>query len=210
MKRYKLLKDLPTWKAGDIFILKENGNLFWNDNGTEVMIYFSATIEKFGILENKEWFEEIPEKPKSVWDLKVWDEYYTIYKYNICKMYVTDSKYFEVDYINPWHVFLTQKEAEAELEKRKAIQGVRKYCHENDIKLFSDEEIKEILEKNVGAHYSEIINFYFIYYDMKAKIFNYSFLNLKKRYNIFLFEKEEDIEQVIKNCESDLKIIFNV
>ena len=45
---------------------------------------------------------------------------------------------------------------------------------------------------------------------MKAKIFNYSFLNLKKRYNIFLFEKEEDVEQVIKNCEADLKIIFNV
>ena len=69
MKKYKLLKDLPTWKAGEIFILKENGNLFWNDNGTEVMIYFSATLEKFGILENKEWFEEIPEQ-KSVWDLK--------------------------------------------------------------------------------------------------------------------------------------------
>lgn len=213
MTKYKLIKDLPRAKAGEVviitnahsntpWILKINK---WNEDETQ-----RPRLAYIHTKNVNEWLEEIPKKPKSVWDLKVWDEYYTIYKYNICKMYVTDSKYFEVDYINPWHVFLTQKEAEAELEKRKAIQGVRKYCYENNIKLFSDEEIKEILEKNVGAHYSEIINFYFIYYDMKAKIFNYSFLNLKKRYNIFLFEKEEDVEQVIKNCEADLKIIFNV
>ena len=212
MKKYKLLKDLPRAKAGEVviitnahsnnpWILKINK---WNEDETQ-----RPRLAYIHTRNVDEWLEEIPEKPKSVFDLKEWDDFYFIINNIIFENIVTDCVSFK-DYLKEWNIFLSKEEAEAELEKRKAIQGVRKYCHENDIKLFSDEEIKEILEKNVGAHYSEIINFYFIYYDMKAKIFNYSFLNLKKRYNIFLFEKEDDVKQVIENCEADLKIIFNV
>ena len=62
MRKYKLLKDLSTWKAGDIFILKENGHLYRKDEGG-ILVFIFKTLEKFGILENKEWFEEIPEEP---------------------------------------------------------------------------------------------------------------------------------------------------
>lgn len=210
MKRYKLLKDLPTWKAGEIFILKENGNLFWNDNGTEVMIYFSATIEKFGILENKEWFEEIPEEPKSVWDLKAGDSFYLIFNGNILKNSISYCEHFKANYLETWNAFLSEEEAKKELEKRKAIQRIKKYCYENDIKLFSDKEIKEILEKNVGAHYSEVIIFYFIHYKMNFKKFDYSCLSLTRNQECLYFEKEKDIKKVIVNCENDLRIIFNV
>lgn len=63
-KRYRLLKDLPTFKAGDEFFIDEYGSL-WLDqnidgesNTSQVMAYHGKTIEKFpNILE--EWFEEI-------------------------------------------------------------------------------------------------------------------------------------------------------
>ena len=59
MKRYKLLKDLPTFKAGDEFYLDSNNDLRlkWSD----IMAYNHRTLEKFpNIL--TDWFEEIPEK----------------------------------------------------------------------------------------------------------------------------------------------------
>lgn len=62
MKRYKLLKDLPTFKAGDLFYISEHGALVHDDGGFGVMAYSQSTLEKFpNIL--KEWFEEIQEAP---------------------------------------------------------------------------------------------------------------------------------------------------
>lgn len=56
MKRYKLLKDLPTFKAGDKFYLDSNNNL--RLGGSEIIAYSHITLEKFpNIL--TDWFEEI-------------------------------------------------------------------------------------------------------------------------------------------------------
>ncbi|MBQ8984303.1 hypothetical protein IJ098_00390 [Candidatus Saccharibacteria bacterium] len=65
MKRYKLLKELPTFQAGDIFTLDEDGCLyltepcdFNNHWKSRVMAYHKNTLERFpNILED--WFEEI-------------------------------------------------------------------------------------------------------------------------------------------------------
>lgn len=65
MKRYRLLKDLPTFKAGDLFYISEYGALVHNGgdpDGYNVMAYAQSTLEKFpNIL--TEWFEEIQEEP---------------------------------------------------------------------------------------------------------------------------------------------------
>lgn len=77
--KYKLKKDLPTFKAGDIFTLSDNGCLY-KDIGEQIPVcaYTQPTLEKFpNIL--RDWFEEIPEAPKTVWDLKEGDKYYTIF-----------------------------------------------------------------------------------------------------------------------------------
>ena len=58
MKRYKLLKDLPTFNKGDTFRLTEHGHLMSEKDG--VIAYAEPTLEKFNILDS-EWFEEIPE-----------------------------------------------------------------------------------------------------------------------------------------------------
>ena len=79
MKKYRLLKDLPTFKAGEIFKLK-GGNLYYYpaENGTEnahwsdrIMAYNHKTLEKFpNILD--EWFEEV-EEPKEYWVIDIRD-----------------------------------------------------------------------------------------------------------------------------------------
>ena len=56
MKRYKLKKDLPTFKAGDEFYLDSNNDL--RLKGSDIMAYNHHNLEKFpNIL--KDWFEEI-------------------------------------------------------------------------------------------------------------------------------------------------------
>lgn len=85
MKRYKLLKDLPTFNAGDEFVLRDNGCLYLNkvDAVTgyltgvghwknDVMAYHKRTLEQFpNILED--WFEEI-EEPKEYWAIDQFGE----------------------------------------------------------------------------------------------------------------------------------------
>lgn len=64
MKRYKLLKDLPTFKAGDTFMLTGAGDLILEKpeppHTAIVYAYNHTTLQKFpNILED--WFEELPE-----------------------------------------------------------------------------------------------------------------------------------------------------
>lgn len=129
MKQYKLLKDLPTFKAGDIFELEYTGDLTFVEHGDThktavplVVAYTKLTLEKFpNIL--KDWFEEIPEKPKTVEDLKEGDKWYYI-SYNSMCHYVASSRVLNC--INTFrevgNVFLTGEEAEKELARRKAKQ----------------------------------------------------------------------------------------
>lgn len=210
MKTYKLIKDLPRAKAGEVviitnahsnnpWILKINK---WNEDETQRPRL--AFIHKNDI---SEWLEEV--KPKTIWDLEEWDDFYFIINNIIFENIVTDCESFK-DYLKEWNVFLTKKEAEAELEKRKAIQRIRKYCYDNNIKLFSDEELKEIINKNIIENHSKVIYFYYMYYHAMDKKFNISFASFVKYIHYFYFKKKEDVEQVIQNCENDLKIIFNV
>lgn len=76
MKRYKLLKDLPTFKAGEEFFIGDSGNLIAGTPGNpkqitvktryglsmkiDLMAYAKGTLEEFpNIL--KDWFEEVKE-----------------------------------------------------------------------------------------------------------------------------------------------------
>ena len=76
MKCYKLLKDLPTFKAGEEFFISDSGNLIAGTPGNpkqitvetlygipkkiDLMAYANETLEEFpNIL--KDWFEELPD-----------------------------------------------------------------------------------------------------------------------------------------------------
>lgn len=73
MKRYRLTKDLPTFKAGQLAYVSKTGNLMagtpekqkTTETGLIIMIYHETTLKKFpNIL--TEWFEEIQESTDSI------------------------------------------------------------------------------------------------------------------------------------------------
>lgn len=71
MKRYRLKKDLPTFKAGEVFVLWdsiEGPGLFRESDG--IMAYHRKTLDKFpNILEG--WFEEIKPTEPLIKDEKI-------------------------------------------------------------------------------------------------------------------------------------------
>ena len=68
LKQYKLKRDLPTFKAGEIFHLSGMGNLIHESDG--VVAYSWSTIGKFpNIL--TDWFEEIKPAEPLIKDEKI-------------------------------------------------------------------------------------------------------------------------------------------
>ena len=68
MKRYKLKRDLPTFKAGEVFYLSDAGNLFRESD--DIAAYSWSTIDKFpNIL--TDWFEEIKPAEPLIKDEKI-------------------------------------------------------------------------------------------------------------------------------------------
>lgn len=122
MKRYKLLKDLPTFKAGEIFYISETGNLLRESDN--VPAYSWSTIDKFpNIL--TDWFEEIKEPTR--WEPKKFQKYYcvgsdgSIYDDSWANgLSVVDQDRFEIG-----NCFQTKEEAEKVVEYLKALAVVR-------------------------------------------------------------------------------------
>lgn len=74
MKRYKLKKELPKYKIGDEFRITEKGHLAYGNT----MVFHRNDLKRFPKI-LRDWFEEIPQKPKTVDDLKEGDECWTVF-----------------------------------------------------------------------------------------------------------------------------------
>lgn len=121
MKRYKLLKDLPIFKAGDIFILIDSGSLIHESDG--VVAYSWSTIDKFpNIL--TDWFEEVNESIR--WKPEMGQTYYHIggdgrvYDDTWVNDSAVDNGRFEIG-----NCFKTEEEAKRVIEYLKALTTVR-------------------------------------------------------------------------------------
>lgn len=125
-KYYKLLKDLPTFKKGDLFRLSDEGNLSleksdFNPQKSQVLVYDHYTLEHFpNIL--KDWFEEV-EGPNGRWKPKEGDKYYYIRSYGYDGAVIRSR--WTNDYFNRvgneiGNVFRTKEEAEKAVEWLKA------------------------------------------------------------------------------------------
>ena len=120
MKRYKLKRDLPTFKAGEIFYISDMGNLI--REGDNVPAYSWSTIDKFpNIL--ADWFEEIKEpthwKPEMCHVYYLLDDDGTVYN-NLWDDDPVDNGRFEIG-----NCFETKEEAEQVAEYLKALATVR-------------------------------------------------------------------------------------
>lgn len=120
MKRYKLKRDIPAFKAGEVFYISDAGNLFRESDN--VPVYGWTIIDKNpNIL--TDWFEEIDESTR--WKPEMDQKYYCAGSdgsviddywggYNI------DCNRFEIS-----NCFRTEEEAEKVVEKLKAWKRLK-------------------------------------------------------------------------------------
>ena len=191
MKRYKLLKDLPTFKAGDDFFLTDTGNLFHGKslhNNTEIVYSFSE-IEKFpNIL--ADWFEEIKEQTR--WKPEMDQTYYGIsIGSSVFSEYWNDLT-VDYDRFNIGNCFETKEEAEKAVEYLKALAIVRG----DATKKFVKGERNWFVFYNVTADY---LDFGYDYSDIRNGVFG-----------LPLFATEEDAQRSIELHKNEWLTIFGV
>ena len=128
MKKYNLLRDLPTFKAGETFHFDRKGNLCADDSQgyPELVAYAKSTLEKYpNILD--EWFEEIEDGKGKRWRAEYSGKFWYIdydgeigWHNDLCtELY--DRGYEFGNY------FKTKKEAEA---ARDWIKSTRDHVHQ--------------------------------------------------------------------------------
>ena len=121
MKRYKLKRDLPTFKAGEIFYISDAGNLLRESDN--IAAYSWSTLDKFpNIL--TDWFEEIEESNR--WKPEKFQKYYYVggdsfvYDDGWANDSAIDNGRFKIG-----NIFQTKEEAERVVKYLKALAVVR-------------------------------------------------------------------------------------
>lgn len=192
MKRYKLLKDLPTFKAGDLFYISEYGALVHNGgdpDGYNVMAYAQSTLEKFpNIL--TEWFEEIPNPTDSIhWKPKIGQRYFYIDDGYVFSDVWIDSRVDNRRYM-AGAIYCAEADAKKALERQIAITTLMRDSNfepdwsnndQNKWTAYYNHNDKELLiEATAFLQYPSAI--YFDTYDSIKK----SIKNHKKEWLIYL------------------------
>ena len=156
--------------------------------------YGNCYIILRGLMTGEYRIEKIPQKPKTVWDLKEEDMYYYINLYG-----EIDSTFYDceedVDIIKCGNAFLTREEAEFEVERRKCEAILLKYGTRNMISL--------------GDKYTKK---YYLQYDYDVnKIIILKHYSLGKQGSIN-FKTEELAQKAIDEVTEERlkKYIFNV
>lgn len=191
MKRYKLLKDLPTFKAGDMFYMSQRGDLIHDGGDVGVKVYAWQTLEKFpNVL--TDWFEKIQEEADSIhWKPKENDGYLFIDLAGDI-----EYEYWDNDSIDIWryesgNIYRTRAEAECARNRRLA-----------EFKLRRSSKFKPDLELGCGG--------YAVYYDHTLRGLRAHSLNTIDNGEIVRYETMEDAEKSIREHKKDWLTYFGV
>ena len=188
MKRYELKRDLPTFKAGEVFYLSDAGNLFRESDN--IAAYSWTTFVKFpNIL--TDWFEEIKESTR--WKPEEDQKYYyassgsTVFNDVWYDRSVVDNSRFEIG-----NCFQTKEEAERLIEYLKALAVVR----------------GDATTKFVNGEYN-----WYVYFDIENGLLlldttSYSILN--GVFGLPYFATEEDARRSIELHKNEWLTIFGV
>ena len=199
MKRYRLAKDLPTFKAGQLAYVSKTGNLMagtpekqkTTETGLIIMIYHETTLKKFpNIL--TEWFEEIQEEPTDSihWKPRFGDRCFILENANIRPTVYTGMLR---DY-NAWRVGRVFR-TEEECEKAR------------------DHELAEVRLRRTSTYVPDFklgCGGYTVYYDHVRHEFGaHSSSSIDNR-EIVRYETYEEAEKSIKENREDWLIYFGV
>ena len=126
MKRYRLLQDLPTFKAEDMFYISQHGALIYDDGNFGVMAYARSTLEKFpNIL--TEWFEEVQELADNVhWNPKSGDAYWVLYSDGEIDRSCWDNDFTDFERYRMGNVYRTKEECKQARNRRLAEIRLRR------------------------------------------------------------------------------------
>ena len=188
MKRYELKKDLPTFKAGEIFYISDMGNLLRESDN--VPAYSWSTIDKFpNIL--TDWFEEIKESNR--WKPERSQKYYYVggdsfvYDDSWANGSAIDNGRFEIG-----NCFQTKEEAERAVEYLKALAIVR---------------------GDATTKFTKGRNNWYVYYDTNLNSVHSSISCTMLDNGIFglpYFATEEDAQRSIEQHKNEWLTIFGV
>lgn len=192
-KLYGLKKDLPTFKAGMLFELSKQGNLILRGeciSDCEV-VYSAQTLQKFpNIL--RDWFEEIPEEPRTVDDLKYGDKFYSISSdgFITTETYQLDKQYDDDMRIALGNAFMTKDDANREIARRKA---------------------KTILLRDTKGFKQDVGNyFYYVYYNYGSRELRIDYHTGNNLYDHLAFDTKEDALASIRAHEKEWKAYLGV
>ena len=200
MKRYKLLKDLPTFKAGQLAYISKTGNLIagtpenqkTTETGLIIMIYHETTLKKFpNIL--TEWFEEIEEPTDSIhWEPKHGAEYFWIDECGsiLPGTFYRDSLY-DQQRLTFGNVYRTEKEAEKASDRRLAKVRLRRTSN-----------FKPDFKNGKGGC--------MVYYDHGCETLAVCELDYYDDGEIVRYKTRAEAEKSIKENERDWKIYFGI
>lgn len=198
MKRYKLLKDLPTFKAGQLAYISKTGNLIagtpenqkTTETGLIIMIYHETTLKKFpNIL--TEWFEEIEEPTDSIhWKPKIGDRCFILENANIRPTNYTGMLR---DY-NAWRtgrVFRTEEECEKARDRELA-----------EVRLQRTSTFKPDFENGKGG--------WIVFYDHECETLAIFKIGCYDSGEPVHYATREEAEKSIEENEQDWKIYFGI
>ena len=188
MKRYQLKKNLPTFKAGEMFHLSGMGNLIHESDG--VVAYSWSTIGKFpNIL--TDWFEEVNESNR--WKPEKFQKYYHVggdsfvYDDNWDNGPAIDNGRFEIG-----NCFQTEEEAERVVEYLKALAVVR---GDATSKFARDRNSFYVYYDTISNHLAVGVSFY----DLETGIFGLPY-----------FATTKDAQRSIEQHKNEWLTIFGV
>lgn len=187
MKRYKLLKDLPTSKAGDIFYISEAGDLFHESE--DLLAYTNTILEKFpNIL--TDWFEEIEEPTR--WKPEMSQTYCYINTDGSVYGTTWTDDYFDDGRFEIGNCFQTKEEAERVVEYLKALAVVR----------------GDVISKFTKGEQN-----WYVYYDSYIDFLDtdHNYANIKNGiFGLPYFATEEDAQRSIELHKKEWLTIFGV
>lgn len=195
MRRFRLVKDLPTFKAGTLAELDENDNLVLAEVKEEnapfikghTIYSFAELLARSNIL--TDWFEEISEQPKTVWELKEGDKYFDIDCLGVIEQQTWSGSFFDKQSLGMGNIFLACGGAAKELTRRRA---------------------KQILLRDTKGFKPNIYNLnqkrYYVSYDPVAKELWCGHESWDNFSHEILFATEEDAQTSIKAHEKEWKI----